>query len=767
MDYKNQKYSAKERAEDLLSKMTIKEKVGQLNQRLYGFAIYERSGDTVTLTQEFKDEVEKYSGLGTLYGLYRADPWSGRNFTTGLSSVMAPKVYNMVQRYVIEHSRLGIPMLLSTECPHGHQALDGYLLPVNLCLGATFHPELLEEAYSVCGSQLKKMGVDMALVSNLDILRDPRWGRSEECFSEDPYLASEFARASVNGIQKEGVAVVAKHFCAQGEGTGGVNASAARIGERELREIHLPAAKACCEEQVQGVMAAYNEIDGVLCHANKRLLTDVLRDEMHFEGVVMSDGIAIDQLDIMTGDRVVSGAMALKAGVDIGLWDTAYTKLEEALERGLITMDDLDRSVLRVLTMKFERGLFDNPYIEETKEWSDYSYEKFPQSLNLSRESLVLLKNESKLLPLNPDKITSIAVIGPNADAIYNQLGDYTPPIREAQGVTILQGVKKLVQELNEQNSVDIMVKYCPGCGLFDGLEEEIEKAVKTAASCDITILALGGSSSRFSGAVFDSNGAAITDEKVRMDCGEGVDCCNLELPEIQQRLAEKVLSATSHVITVMIQGRPYVITEIAEKTEALLCSFYPGIKGGQAIAELLFGKISPSGRLPVSIPRHTGQLPVYYNYKASYQAMNYYDVEKTPLYSFGSGLSYTEFQYDNITLSKEKISLMELRKEGIKLSLKIQNTGEYDSFAVPQLYVRDKQASVIRRVRELKAFTKVWVPKEDAVLASLSLNEEKLSIWNDQMKFVMEPGDFELYLCDCGKVIWKGQITVVSELNL
>ena len=254
--YKDSSLKPSLRAKDLLGRMTLREKIGQINQRLYGFSVYERNGEEITLSEELKEEVKRYGWLGVLYGLYRADPWSGRTESTGLKGRLAPKAYNMVQRYVIEHSRFGIPVLMSSECPHGHQALDGYLLPVNLASAASFHPELLKRAGAVCGAQLAEMGVDLALVSMLDILRDPRWGRSEECFGEDPYLAGVMAKALTEGMQDKGVAVVAKHFCAQGEGTGGVNASAARIGMRELRELHPPAATAGCAEGGKGSMAA-------------------------------------------------------------------------------------------------------------------------------------------------------------------------------------------------------------------------------------------------------------------------------------------------------------------------------------------------------------------------------------------------------------------------------------------------------------------------------------------------------------------------------
>ena len=419
--YQDSTLAPEVRAADLLRRMTLREKVGQLTQRLYGFACYRRVGDQIELTAEFQEEVARYGGLGTLYGLHRADPWSGRDYESGLTDLLAVRARNQVQRYVLEHSRLGIPVLLSSESPHGHQALDGYLLPVNLACGCSFAPELLEEAAAVCGRQLQAMGIDLALVSALDVLRDPRWGRSEECFSEDPYLASQMAAAVVRGYQSQGVDVVAKHLCAQGETTGGVNASAARIGPRELREIHLPPVKACVEAGAAAFMAAYNEIDGIYCHANHWLLTELLRGEYGFTGFVMSDGVAIDQLDAVTGDRTASGALALNAGVDMGLWDTGFQQLEEAVDRGLVEERRIDEAVERILTVKFRRGLFERPYIPETAAYRQFTPQTYPQAERLAERSLVLLKNADGLLPLSAAAPRRLGLVGPNADALRHR----------------------------------------------------------------------------------------------------------------------------------------------------------------------------------------------------------------------------------------------------------------------------------------------------------------------------------------------------------
>ncbi|MCD8022158.1 MAG: glycoside hydrolase family 3 C-terminal domain-containing protein [Lachnospiraceae bacterium] len=686
-----------------------------------------------------------------MYGLYRADPLSGRTYETGLVGGEAIKVYNMLQHYVLEHSRFGIPMLLSEESPHGHQALDGYLLPVNLAVGAAFDPELVGRAAHMCGRQLKERGVDLALVSMLDVLRDPRWGRSEECFGEDPYLASVLADSVTRGLHAEGVEVVAKHFAAQGETTGGVNASAARIGERELREIHLPPAKAAIKAGASGIMAAYNEIDGIPCHANAWLLQDILRGEMGFDGIVMADGLAVDRLKFLGLDPAACGATALNAGVDVSLWDNGFSRLEEALERGLIPEERLDEAVLRVLTLKFERGLFDRPYLtpggvrtSET-EWhgslsnshsqqkSDTSVSAGNPSLDLARESLILLKNTGVLplvqntrcqTPGEPDHAVTctecdernvtnnvkngipgsncvsdeaaqktlslrVALVGDRSRDIYAQLGDYTPPIRPEACQTIEQGLQDVVKDYPEIQ----LTSYSDA------------QAVMAAAENDVTILVVGGSSSRFGDVKFDTNGAAIigqdtstsaetpveagtegcafssednskdTENQLRpdlqppsaaeniptagarqikpahitMDCGEGVDVASLALPEDQLTLAREVYaSAKGKVITIVLAGRPYVITELAEQTDALLYAFYPGPYGGRAIAELILGEAEPSGRLPASLPRSVGQLPVYYNPRMSYEAMHYCDETDGPLYPFGYGLGYGEAIYSD-----------------------------------------------------------------------------------------------------------------------
>lgn len=459
------------------------------------------------------------AGMGALYGLFRADPWSGVTYENGIPTQDNAKVANAIQRYVIEHSRLGIPVLLSEECPHGHQALDGTLLPVNTAIGSTWNPELIEKAYSHVASEIRSRGAHLGLVSVLDILQDPRWGRSEECYGEDPYLAARMTEAVVFGMQgrnpeewksPDKAAAVLKHLCAQGAGQGGRNAGPVPAGERELREIQLPAAEAGIKAGAAGVMAAYNELDGIPCHANDKLLTGILRDEWGFDGIVMADGTAIDRLVSITGDHESAAALALSSGVDLSLWDKSFTTLKEAVKQGKADMESIDRAVGRVLGLKFRLGLFEQPYVDEGLAASTVN-NAAARELNVSvaREAVVLLKNDKGVLPLNHNSIKRLAVIGPNADRLYNQLGDYTSVQREGSGVTALQGIRMAAPE-----GTDIV--FAPGCSVRGMSAQGLPEAIEAARSADAVVLVLGGSSARQFGGTFDNNGAAIVAEGIR-----------------------------------------------------------------------------------------------------------------------------------------------------------------------------------------------------------------------------------------------------------
>ncbi|WP_020428288.1 glycoside hydrolase family 3 protein, partial [Paenibacillus riograndensis] len=531
--YKNSSFRVEERVQDLLSRMTLREKIGQLNQRMYGWDAYAWENGELVLTEAFRQEVAAGGGMGALYGLFRSDPWSGVDYSNGITAADSASAANKVQRYIREHTRLGIPVLLSEECPHGHQALDGTLLPVNLAVGATWNPQLMEQAYSKVALELRSRGAQIGLLSALDILHDPRWGRSEECYSEDPFLAAAFTAAAVRGMQGTRgepaspgkVAVILKHLCAQGAAQGGRNAGPAAIGERELREIHLPAARAGAAAGAAGFMAAYNEIDGIPCHANEALLSGILRGEWGFDGIVMADGQAIDRLVALTGSHEGAAALALSAGVDLSLWDKGFTTLEEAVKLGLASEADIDRAAARVLTLKFRLGLFDEPYTDEQQALTAVGHADTRElNLQVARESVVLLKNEGGLLPLAAQH-RRIAVIGPNADRLYNQLGDYTSIQREGTGTTVLKGIRQCAPGGAE-------VVYALGCGIRESSTAGLSEAVELARSADVAVLVLGGSSARQFGGDFEANGAAIISEgsPSEMDCGEGVDLADLRL---------------------------------------------------------------------------------------------------------------------------------------------------------------------------------------------------------------------------------------------
>ncbi|MDR4949843.1 glycoside hydrolase family 3 N-terminal domain-containing protein [Neobacillus cucumis] len=734
-----------ERVEALLSNMTLKEKVGQVNQKLYGWEVYRKTATGYELTEKFKEHVEQWDGIGVLYGLFRSDPWSAVNFENGITEDQSAEVVNMIQQYVKEHTKLGIPILLSEECSHGHQGLDSMITSVNLGIGATWNPELHEKLMAAVAEEVRAKGAHLALVSTLDILRDPRWGRSEECFSEDPYLASRLTEAVVKGMQGEPsdlipegkMAVVLKHFAAQGNGTGGKNAAPASIGERELRDIHLPPMIAAIQTGALACMAAYNEIDGIPCHANGYLLNQILRKEFGFKGAVMADGCALDNLVALTQSRERAAALALENGVDISLWDDVYTTLETAVEMGLVSEETLNNAVRRVLTLKFKMGVFDRPYVEVDAKPLEKKEQAEKINLESARQSIVLLKNDG-ILPLKKD-VKKIAVIGPNADAIYNQLGDYTPFQREGRVITALEGITSLARGAK--------VAYERGCGIRSGNQEGIEKAVRLAGGSDVAIVVLGGSSARKFDAQFDLNGAVVnTTGEEEMDCGENVDVANLELGGLQLQLLQKVIETGTPVIVVLIQGRPHAFSWIAEHAPAIVSAWYPGQMGGQAIAEVLFGEVNPSGRLPVSIPRSSMQIPVFYNYKDGGYKKDYFDQSGNALYPFGFGLSYTEFDYKNLRVTRQTITADQLSAgEKFCITVDVTNKGDRDGYDVIQLYLKGKGSSITRRVKELKGFRKIWLAAGETKEVTLELGAEELQVFSSQNTYKLEPGWFEI----------------------
>lgn len=731
--------------EKIVKEMTLKEKVGQLNQHLYGWQCYQKVNGKYELTDLFKEHVKEYGGVGAIYGILRADAWSQINRENGISREDSKIVITMIQEYIKKHSRFEIPALISEECVHGHMALGAPVFPTNLAMGMTWNPDLMERITHNVSQELAAKGGNLALFTGFDVLRDPRWGRSEECFSEDAYLTSCMTSAAVHGFQKEknGVAVVVKHLCAQGGCVGGHNSDAALIGPRELREIHLPPVKAAIDAGAKAVMAAYNEIDGIPCHINKALLFETLKKEYDFSGIVMADGCALDRLLLLDDDILKVGSLALKAGVDLSLWDNVYLRLDEAIKQGYLTEEELDQAVLRVLRLKEELGLWEELNTYSLPEASDLL-------LQAARECQVLLKNNDSLLPLSSKQ--KIAVIGPNANHYLNQLGDYTAYQNKSDIVTVYDGICQ---------KTEISPIYVQGCSIR-GRKFDIEPALVAAKAADIVILVLGGNSTRLYQDTFENNGAVKANQENQMNCGENIDLASLELEGYQNELLLALKEVNPHIVTVLIQGRPHVINTVLKHSQAVLASFYPGSRGGEGIADVLFGDYNPSGHLSVSIPQHVGQLPCYYIHKHNGAQKDYVDMPGEALLPFGYGLSYSQFIYRDIKVPKA-IKITDLLENGIDLQLEIYNNSTYDGEDVIQVYLKDHQASVVSRVIELKAFNKVKIQAYQSKQISIHLTSDAFAIWNYEMKYLVEPGDVSICIGVDSKHYQEFKLTLVK----
>jgi beta-glucosidase len=695
------------RVRDLVSRMTLREKAGQLNQRMYGWDAYRRTSDGgFELTEALHAETDRFEGLGALYGLQRADAWSGVEHGSGPGAQDGAALAELVQRHVVGRSRLGIPALFVEEVPHGLMALDGTVLPVNLAIGATWDPDLHERAAAHTAAELRARGGHVALVSALDIVRDPRWGRTEECFGEDPYLAARLTEALVRGMQgvpgddvfaADKAPVVLKHFAGQGATVGGRNSAESELGLRELHEIHLPAARAGVRAGAAAVMAAYNEVDGMPCSGNRALLTGLLREDWGFDGLVMADGLAVDRLARITGDKVSAGALALDSGVDLSLWDEGFTHLEEAVERGLVSERTLDTAVARVLRLKFRLGLFDQQDATARPPAGGAAI-----SREAARAAVTLLRNDG-VLPVGAH-VSRIAVLGPQAATTAHQLGDYTAPQRPGTGSSVLDALRRLAPP-------GLEIRHTPGCSLTGADLSGIPEAIAQAAASDLAVLVLGGSSARTPETEFDANGAARKTVS-EMTCGEGVDLAGLRLGTAQYALLDAVVATGTPTAVVLIQGRPHLVPDTAA---ALLTAWYPGPWGGEAIAGVLLGLTEPAGRLPVSVPRSAAQLPVYYNHKDT-EYGGYVDESAKPRYSFGHGLSYTSFAYGTPRLM------------GLTVEVDVTNTGQRYGRSVVQVYLRRLLTPTWPRTLELCAFEGVGLAPGERRTVSLTLDPEQLA---------------------------------------
>jgi beta-glucosidase len=668
---------------------------------------------------------------------------------------------NTVQKWFKENTRLGIPVLFHDECLHGHVAPKGTSYPQAIALSSTWDPALVEDVFTATAAEVRARGVHHCLAPVLDLARDPRWGRTEETYGEDPYLTSHIGLAAIRGLQGTGpmdsvhVMATAKHFAVHGQPEGGINVSPGNYSERVVREYFLkPFEVAVKQGQVRTVMASYNEIDGIPSHSNKHLLDDILRHEWRYDGTIVSDYFGItDLLNLhhVAATKQDAARMALDAGVEIELpFEDAYPSLIDQIHQGKVSEAEVDRAVSHILRDKFEVGLFENPFVDpDYAEKLVNNVEHQRLALKAAHEAIVLLKNQNNILPLEKAKYKRIAVIGPNAADLH--LGGYSN--KPGRGVGLLQAIKDKVG-----SSVEVL--YSEGCKITETLPDwdadkvvlgdpvlnvkRIQDAVAVAKKSDIVILALG------------ENEQTSREAWAKDHLG---DRDNLDLLGNQDDLVKAILATGKPVVVYLQHGRPNSINYIAENVPAILDGWYLGQEGGAAIADVIFGDYNPGGKLPITVPRSVGQLPDYYYQKPSAKR-GFLGASVLPLFPFGWGLSYTSFKYENLRLTPDAIG-----PEGTTtVSVDVTNTGKRSGAEVAQLYIRDEVSSVTRPVKELRGFHRVTLEPGKTETVKFTLGPDELSFLNREMRRVVEPGDFKIMVGGNSADLIESKLSVVSK---
>ena len=751
--YRDPKLPVEQRVADLLSRMTLDEKIAQL-VGTWQTNLPEASG------QRFVDRSGKFlpdrAAVALKYGLgemtrpsNHRGPREEADFT------------NTVQKWLRENTRLGIPVIFQEECLHGEAAPGGTSYPQAIALASTWDPALVHDVFSATAAEVRARGAQQCLTPVLDLARDPRWGRTEETYGEDPYLVSRIGVAAIEGFQGPGpfidkthVIATAKHFAVHGQPEGGTNAAPANYSERTIREYFLaPFKQAVDEAGVGSVMASYNEIDGIPSHSNKHLLDGILRQEWGFRGMVVSDYFGITQLRTLhhvVDSDAAAAKMALEAGVDVELPSSdAFTHLKDMVTSGDVSQMYIDRAVGRVLRMKFLTGLFDDPYVDpDYAEKITNDAEHRELALKAAHEALTLLKNDGNLLPLDKTKYKRVAVIGPNAADVH--LGGYSG--EPSHSVSILQGIKDKLGSSAE-------VLYSEGCKITETTPvweadkvvlgdpalnaKRIQDAVKVAQKADIIILALGG------------NEQTSREEWAENHLG---DRDSLDLLGNQDDLVRAMLGTGKPVVVVLLHGRPNSINYIAEHVPAILDGWYVGQEGGTAIADVLFGDYNPGGHLPITVPHSVGQLPDYYYQKPSAKRGFLGDTVK-PLYPFGWGLSYSTFQYANLRLAPGTIGT----QGETAVSADVTNTSHVRGDDVVQLYIRDEVSSVTRPVEELRGFQRITLDPGETKTVNFKLGFAGLSFLNRDMHRVVEPGNFKIMVGSNSADLISTELKVVA----
>jgi beta-glucosidase len=744
--YKDPALPIPRRVADLLSRMTLEEKAAQMVSIWQEKAakIQDENGDFDL--PKAKKHFRHGRGIGQI-----ARPSDAGSKPSDAGVGKGPRataeLTNAIQKFFVEQSRLGIPVFFHEECLHGHAAIGATSFAQPIGLAATFNPRLVEMLYALAAAETRARGAHQALTPVVDVARDPRWGRVEETFGEDPFLVAQMGMAAVRGFQGDGsfrdhrrVVATLKHFAAHGQPESGQNCGPVNVSLRVLRETFLyPFKEAIQKAGAISVMASYNEIDGVPSHASQWLLRDVLRKEWGFKGFVVSDYYAIWELGHrpdthghgVAADKAEACALAVKAGVNIEFPEPdCYLHLVELVRKKALKESTLDELVAPMLYWKFKLGLFENPYVNPDEAARIVGSEEHRRlALQGARETITLLKNEGSLLPLKADRLKTIAVIGPNADR--EMLGGYSG--KPAHFVSVLEGVRaRLAGKVN--------ISYAEGCKITVGgswnqdavtpanPEEDqrlIAEAVAVAAQAEAIVLCIGGNEQT---------------SREAWSRGHMGDRTTLDLIGRQDALAQALMATGKPVVAVLFNGSPLSINALSQTVPAILECWYLGQECGHAVAEVLFGDCNPGGKLPITIPRSAGHLPAFYNFKPSARRGYLFD-DVSPLYPFGFGLSYTTFAFKNVRLEKKKIAA----RGRTRVLVDVKNTGARAGAEVVQMYIRDRVSSVTRPVMELKGFQKILLAPGETQTVALEITPELLALYDLNMKFTVEPGEFDI----------------------
>lgn len=699
------------KVETLLHKMTLEEKLGQMNQ---------------LSPWDFEDLAKRVR----------------KGEVGSILNVVNPEEVNKIQKIAVEESRLGIPLIVSRDVIHGYKTI----FPIPLGQAATFNPEIAEQGARIAAIEASADGIRWTFAPMIDVARDPRWGRIAESCGEDPYLNAIMGTAMIKGYQGDSlndptaIAACAKHFVAYGAAEGGRDYNSTFIPERVLRNVYLPPFKAAADAGCATFMTSFNDNDGVPSTANSFVLKDVLRKEWKYDGMVVTDwASALEMVNHgFCTDGKDTAEKSVNAGVDMEMVsETFIQNLKQSIAENKVSMETIDNAVRNILRLKFRLGLFDNPYVV-TPQTVKYAEKHLQTAKTAAEQSVILLKNENQTLPFT-DKIKTLAVIGPMADAPYEQMGTWVFDGEKEHTQTPLTAIKEMygdkVKVLFEKGLEYSRDKNTAG----------IARAVSAARQADAVVVFVGEES---------------------ILSGEAHSLANLNLQGAQSQLIKELAATRKPVVTVVMAGRQLVIADEVKVSDAMLYSFHPGTMGGPAIADILFGKVNPSGKTPVTFPRMSGQVPIYYAQHKTGRPANptemlideipveagqtsvgcrsfYLDAGNSPLFPFGYGLSYTTFEYSNLSLASDKLTA----QDTLSISFTLKNTGKYDGTEVVQLYVQDKVGSVIRPVKELKRFLRVTLKAGESTQVSLSLPVSELAFWGYDMNYTVEPGDFTLWV--------------------